>query len=321
MHPVPLREDATALSAGESHSLADLEAAFDLLPDAVLGVAWPAATISLANSAALAALGYQRRELLGLALSDILPATDLAALTAHDRAVANRRTMQQCKHGIAAPADWRVSRASINGQRHWIVVARNTLLLRTEEDAVGEALRELDHRLGQDALTGLPDRRLFHRRLSRALARYHDRGDCLFAVCFVDLDEFKAINDELGHLAGDRVLREVACRLADSIRPGDMAARYGGDEFTILVDDLSSADDAMRVAWRILRQLASPVTIADYSANVSASIGIALASHNCRCIEALLENADRAMYQAKSRGGGIAVLFDAATAPWRNKPR
>ena len=101
---------------------------------------------------------------------------------------------------------------------------------------------------GHDALTGLPDRRLFERRLEQALERARERSDYLFAVCFIDLDGFKAVNDRWGHLTGDRTLCEIARRLVGGVRPGDGAARFGGDEFTVLIADLRTASDAAVVA-------------------------------------------------------------------------
>jgi diguanylate cyclase (GGDEF)-like protein len=168
---------------------------------------------------------------------------------------------------------------------------------------------------GHDPLTGLPDRRLFERRLDQAMERRRQRDDYRFAVCFIDLDNFKSINDRFGHLIGDGVLREVARRLAGCVRPGDMVARFGGDEFTVLIDDLHSDADARRVARRILTQLERPVSVDGQLVGVAASIGVATDSRDIRRIEDLLHDADRAMYRAKAQGGGDFALADGNASP------
>ena len=114
-----------------------------------------------------------------------------------------------------------------------------------------------------------------------------------FAVCFIDLDGFKAVNDRFGHLVGDRVLCEVAKRLVGGVRPGDVAARFGGDEFTVFLDDLRTDSDAAAVARRILDQLHAPTPIDGCDVKVRASIGVAVSSADCRQI-----------------GGGRWAVFD-----------
>jgi diguanylate cyclase (GGDEF)-like protein len=163
---------------------------------------------------------------------------------------------------------------------------------------------------GYDPLTGLPDRRLFARRLDRAMERAQQQDDYRFAVCFIDLDGFKAINDSFGHLVGDRVLCEVSRRLVGCIQPGDVAARYGGDEFIIFLDDLRNEAEAELVARRILDRLQSPIAIDGREVTAKASVGVALSSTDCRRSHDLLHRADRAMYRAKSLGGGQWAIFD-----------
>jgi len=170
-----------------------------------------------------------------------------------------------------------------------------------------------------DPLTGIPSRRLFQRRLRRALDRVRRHREYAFAVFFIDLDKFKTVNDNLGHLQGDRLLREVAGRLTACVRPGDMAARLGGDEFAVLVDDLNDRSDATGVAERIRTRMNVPCRLNGYEVKITASVGIALSSDGYDQAEKLLSDADQAMYRAKALGGAKYVFFDAGTcSPRRN---
>ncbi len=169
----------------------------------------------------------------------------------------------------------------------------------------------LAHHALHDTLTGLPNRALFFDRLVQALARL-ERSDSCLAVLFLDLDRFKVVNDSLGHGAGDRLLEAVAVRLDGVLRAGDTAARFGGDEFTILCEDLDGAQRAVQVAERIAAALSAPFALdEDAEVFVRASIGIAVAmTATERRPEALLRDADAAMYRAKERGGNGFELFD-----------
>ena len=164
------------------------------------------------------------------------------------------------------------------------------------------------HRAFHDMLTDLPNRALFLDRLEQAMLR-GDRSGALTAVLFLDLDGFKRINDSLGHAAGDQLLIEVAGRLEDCLRPTDTAARFGGDEFAILLEDLERGADATMVASRIMASLQEPILLQDRRVAVSASIGVALQREPG---EDLLRNADLAMYRAKSLGKSRYEVFDPA---------
>ena len=161
--------------------------------------------------------------------------------------------------------------------------------------------QELRHQATHDALTGLPNRVLLFDHLETELARAQ-RGRNLAAVLFLDLDNFKRVNDSLGHAAGDALLREVATRLLTCLRPNDTVARYGGDEFTILIGDLASVENISVIVHKLRSAFERPLAIMGRELFVSFSIGISLYPNDGNEPEILLQNADTAMYRAKRRG-------------------
>jgi diguanylate cyclase (GGDEF)-like protein len=161
-----------------------------------------------------------------------------------------------------------------------------------------------------DALTDLPNRSLFLDRLSQAIERSNRQGDYTFGVLFLDLDQFKIVNDSLGHTTGDELLISTAKLLESCIRTVDTVARLGGDEFVILLDDLNNLDQAIQVAERIQTALQSPFTLGDKSLYTSTSIGIVYSERGYERPEDALRDADIAMYQAKSQGKSRFIVFE-----------
>jgi diguanylate cyclase (GGDEF)-like protein len=161
-----------------------------------------------------------------------------------------------------------------------------------------------------DPLTDLPNRALFTECLSLAIERARRDPDHHFAVLFLDFDQFKVVNDSLGHAMGDRLLVEIAARLRRSMRPGDVVARLGGDEFTVLLDDVTGGAAAVRAAQRLEERLAAPYRIDAQTLRSTASIGVVVYNQDYERPEDLLRDADIAMYRAKADGRARSAVFD-----------
>lgn len=168
--------------------------------------------------------------------------------------------------------------------------------------------RQLEYQATHDSLTGLGNRALFNEVLEREFQMAR-RTNELLAVLFIDLDEFKPINDTLGHKVGDRLLISIARRLQSELRPSDTLVRLGGDEFVLMLPRLTLRDDVVWVAERLLAALGKAHRIDDYELHISASIGIALSDESISSSEQLLQQADMAMYRAKQKGRNTYYLF------------
>jgi diguanylate cyclase (GGDEF)-like protein len=208
----------------------------------------------------------------------------------------------QCAHALACK--WRNERAL----RQHVDSLEKDVSERTQ--GLEAANKQLRHLATHDSLTSLPNRVLLDDRMSQAIV-HAERGGESFAVCVLDLDRFKLINDSLGHRAGDELLKHVARRLTSVVRSVDTVARLGGDEFVMIISQARTRDDAEQVARKVLEALQESVTVGELEVHTSASIGIAFYPIDGSNIETLYAHADAAMYCAKQRGGSGIECFTA----------
>jgi len=190
-----------------------------------------------------------------------------------------------------------------------LVLLTKTRLLQAEIQRISETEEQARNESMSDVLTGLPNRAQLLERVTRSVQCGRQNRDFQFAVLFIDLDGFKPINDKLGHKAGDAVLCHTAKRLQACLRRGDIVGRYGGDEFTLLINNVSGPSDAIRVADRVLAKLKEPINVGE-DVTVGASIGIALSTNLHERAEDLIRDADGAMYRAKAQGKNRFVISD-----------
>jgi diguanylate cyclase (GGDEF)-like protein len=181
-------------------------------------------------------------------------------------------------------------------------------LLEDERETAELAAQEIEHLAYHDPLTGLPNRPLFIDRLIVALAQASRDGQKL-AVLFLDVDRFKDVNDSLGHTSGDALLKAVASRVRNSVREGDTVARFGGDEFTLLIPKIDQVDDVAKIAQKIIEALRVPFQLHEQDLFVSASIGVSIYPADGHDPETLVRNADTAMYRAKEQGRDSYQLY------------
>jgi diguanylate cyclase (GGDEF)-like protein len=191
---------------------------------------------------------------------------------------------------------------------HWAVLRQRIRILLDRK----EAQERIQHQATHDELTDLPNRTLFMDRLRSAISMCSRRKSQM-GLMFVDLDRFKMVNDDLGHAAGDQLLKDVASRMLSCIRHSDTVARIGGDEFTVVLSEISVIEDPKNIADKILKSLQEPFALEGEEVTISGSIGITIYPQDGEDIETLLRNADHSMYLAKKRGRNCYCLYDSDT--------
>jgi diguanylate cyclase (GGDEF)-like protein/PAS domain S-box-containing protein len=255
-------------------------------------------------------LGIDLDEAVGRPLADVVGAEHYASRREHLRAAlaGQRVEFEVVSSTLAGPRNLQtvyIPDIREDGTVHGIFT------LSTDVTAMKNVQQELQRLARIDTLTGLANRRQFDELLEQSLAR-HRRTRRPFALIFLDVDHFKAINDSHGHGAGDAVLKEFAARLQHSLRETDVAARLSGDEFVVILDGLAARDEAIAVADKLLHAIRAPMAVGDKVLHVTASMGLAWQEGTVDVeAKALMARADRALYRAKEGGRNAVGLADA----------
>ncbi|PCI41399.1 MAG: response regulator [Rhodospirillaceae bacterium] len=257
--------------------------------------------------------GYEKKDMLGHHINMLLP-TEYREH--HENCVADSyKVDKKSTYGVAMEMEGQTSQGLLfhtelsvtelhEGRRRLF-----TWVIRDITDRK-KALAELEHMAHHDTLTGLPNRNLFNDLMKRAIQRC-TRTEQLLAVMFVDLDKFKPVNDDLGHDAGDAVLKAVAQRMASHVRSSDTVARIGGDEFVAILENIDHAESAAIVAQKIITSLTEPVEVdGGLKAQIGASIGISIFPDDGTTADALIKGADQAMYAVKAAGRNNFKFFN-----------
>ncbi len=281
----------------------------------IVCIVGPDALIRWASPSLTATLGHDAELMVGRDLLDIVHPEDERRLRALIAAIAGQPAGQR------SLVEFRLAKV---GEEAWRDVEAHACNLLEEESVDGIVLNirdvserkafqdELEHQAFHDTLTGLPNRALFRNRVEHALVSRR-RETLPVAVLFLDVDDFKYVNDSLGHAAGDEVLQEIGRRLQDCMRPVDTAARLGGDEFAILIRDSESELHSIEIASRVMVAIKAPIALAGRDFTPAVSVGIAFSDQHMVSTDdadELLRNADAAMYMAKEKGKDNYQLFN-----------
>ena len=253
--------------------------------------------IEYVNEEALNIFGYKSSELVNTNFSTLIHSTDMDYLKQFvktEKSSFNSVIIGIHKDNSAFPIELNISSKKLNQTCIYTVIIRDITEIKKNEE-------KLKHQAYFDSLTGIPNRTLFLDRSEIALNQAKRSNEGL-AVIFIDLDEFKVLNDTLGHDAGDIMLKTVSQRFIDCARKSDTVSRRGGDEFTILMPRIKNIDDTVKLAERILDSNKNAISIKDKMVFPKTSIGISVYPQDGDSIETLINNADKAMYNAKESG-------------------
>ncbi len=264
--------------------------------------------ITDANPPALQLIGYSLAELLGRKTLDFIApdhVAKVASVIASGQETAYESVLID-RHGTRIPVEFIVRTMMRNGERMRMTIVRDV----RDRHAAQARIHHLAH---HDMLTGLPNRNAFMEHLELVMASAGADAARL-ALLFIDLDHFKRVNDSLGHLVGDTLLRSVASRITASLRATDVVARFGGDEFMVLLPNIAQQSDVEEVAQKLLQAIEATINADGRPISITASIGVALFPNDGDSAEALIKHADTAMYLAKARGRAQFRFFDPAMA-------
>ena len=257
----------------------------------------------MANQKLCEIVGYTQEELLRLKYQDLTHPEDLPADVELGRRMLAREIHEKAREKRYRHKDGHFIWVNLTSSLVWDAAGKPKYYSTVVED-ISRRKRvewELLHLANHDALTSLPNRSLLQDRLSQAIA-YANRSEGQVAVLLIDLDRFKNINDSLGHDAGDAIIMEIGSRLSVNVRDGDTVARLGGDEFVVVLADVERVETIATLAQQVLESLAQPMTIQGHEFFPAGSIGISLYPKDGQDAQALLKNADTAMYRAKDAG-------------------
>lgn len=262
------------------------------------------------NDGAIRSLGYAREELMGKTVLEINPSMDEEKVRDLMRLLVSQgyldafETTHHGKDGRVVPVEVTKTLVEFEGESFTVSVARDI----TERRAAEERIVQLGK---HDALTGLPNRKLLKERIQQAIERSHLSENPFLVVIFIDLDNFKVVNDTLGHAVGDELLKQVAQRMQSVLRVGDMVARLGGDEFVVFLQKIYE-DQVHTLAERLIKNVSMVYEVDGRQIYTGASVGIAVYPRDGATVDDLLRNADTAMYAAKSQGRNCHRFFSSS---------